>query len=170
MTDEPTWLAAIRPLLAGSHTPTGDVLDAGAELVVSDDPDGPPVFTAPLARMLRHDPAHPDVVWIRPVVGGYPVTRRGPGQPSYLFSLSVTRRRSLHVTHAQVLPTDDTGAAANKVVLQLANGQTAVIRPASGATLEELERWDTFALLVLDREDLVALEELREDSWHGAYA
>lgn len=171
MTDEPAWLRAIRSLVAGHHTPTGEVLDAGAELVVFDEPDGPPVFTAPLARMLRRETDQPDLIWIRPVIGGYPITRRKPGQPFYAFSLSAARRRSLRVTHAKVLPAEGgEGVQSASVALRLSSGQNALIRPASGATLEELERWDTFALLVLDREDLAALEELREDSWHGAYS
>ncbi|MFC6600482.1 hypothetical protein [Kitasatospora paranensis] len=157
------WTDQLTALLAGTHTTTGDPLDAGAQIVVTN-PDGTEAFRAALARHWREDEDDANLLWIRPVVGGGPSPDHEFG---YVFNLSLARRRALHWHTAGV---DGRG----RIVLRLAasgggEGQTARIEPASGAELEELERWDTFVDLLSPKEEQ-ALEELAEDSWSGRFA
>ncbi|MEV8099106.1 hypothetical protein [Kitasatospora sp. NPDC085879] len=158
-----TWTNQLTALLEGAHTATGDPLDAGAQIVVTN-PDGTEAFRAALARHWRQDEDDANLLWIRPVVGGGPSPDPEFG---YVFNLSLARRRALHWHTADV---DDRG----RVVLRLAasgggKGQTARIEPASGAELEELARWDTFVDLLSPQEEH-ALAELAEDSWSGRFA
>lgn len=148
------WRQRFSDLIAGNHSPTGDPVDAGARLVVSD-PDGTEVFRAALARHHRFEDDGDQVVWIRPLVGGQDT---GSG---YLFNLSLTRRRSLPVVRADLV--------ADGVEIDLASGQKARIEPADGPELQELIRWDDFTNRLTPEED-TALERLDADSWHGRYA
>ncbi|MEV5043437.1 hypothetical protein AB0N20_01760 [Streptomyces griseoincarnatus] len=148
------WRQRFSDLIAGNHSPTGDPVDAGARLVVTD-PDGTEVFRAALARHHRFEDDGDQVVWIRPLVGGQDT---GSG---YLFNLSLTRRRSLPVVRAYLV--------ADGVEIDLASGQKARIEPADGPELEELIRWDDFTNRLTPEED-TALGRLDADSWHGRYA
>ncbi|MFD8732322.1 hypothetical protein [Streptomyces sp. NPDC059611] len=150
------WHQRFSDLLAGKHSPTGDPVDAGARLVVTD-PDGTEVFRAALARHHRFDGDGDgdQVIWIRPLVGGQDT---GSG---YLFNLGLARRRSLTVVHA--------GLVDDSVEIRLAGGQKARIEPADGLELEELTRWDDFANRLTPEED-AALGKLEADSWYGRYA
>lgn len=148
------WHQRFSNLLAGTHSSTGDPVDAGARLVVSD-PDGTEVFRAALARHHRFEDGNDHVVWIRPLIGGQEV---GNG---YLFNLSLTRRRSLSVVRATVV---DDG-----IEIDLTMGQTARIEPADGPELVQLARWDEFTNRLTPEED-AALGRLDADSWHGRYA
>jgi hypothetical protein len=51
----------------------------------------------------------------------------------------------------------------------LRGGQTASIQPATGAALDELRRWDDFALNILTAEEETALDRLDTDSWCGRF-
>ncbi|MFD8416575.1 hypothetical protein ACFV2Q_33340 [Streptomyces sp. NPDC059650] len=147
------WRRRFADLVAGNHSPTGDPVDAGARLVVSD-PDGTEVFRAALARHHRFE-GDDQVIWIRPLVGGQ---ETGNG---YLFNLNLARRRSLSVASADLV---DDG-----VEMALTTGQRARIEPAGGPELEQLTRWDDFTNRLTTEED-TALERLDADSWHGRYA
>lgn len=136
-------------LLAGGEAG----LYAGAELEVCH-PDGSRAFRAALARHHRVDP--PDLVWVRPVVGGYQPDAAEPGEPGYAFELDVARRRGLHVTAAW-----DHG---DELGMDLATGQTAVIRPAAADTLAELRRWDTWYYTSLDAATQRELDALAHDA------
>lgn len=153
-TTQQQWRQRFSDLIAGNHSPTGDPVDAGARLVVSD-PDGTEVFRAALARHHRFEDDGDQVVWIRPLVGGQDT---GSG---YLFNLSLTRRRALPVVRADLV--------ADGVEIDLASGQKARIEPADGPELEELIRWDDFTNRLTPEED-TALGRLDADSWHGRYA
>ena len=96
-TTQQQWRQRFSDLIAGNHSPTGDPVDAGARLVVTD-PDGTEVFRAALARHHRFEDDGDQVVWIRPLVGGQDT---GSG---YLFNLSLTRRRTLPVIRADLVP------------------------------------------------------------------
>ncbi|OEJ29078.1 hypothetical protein AS594_36395 [Streptomyces agglomeratus] len=146
------WRRRFSDLVAGNHSPTGDPVDAGARLVVSD-LDGTEVFRAALARHHRFE--DDQVLWIRPLVGGQDT---GGG---YLFNLGLARRRSLPVAHADLV---DDG-----VEIDLTTGQKARIEPADGPELEQLTRWDDFTNRLTPEED-AALRRLDADSWHGRYA
>ncbi|OLO26032.1 hypothetical protein RI578_40730 (plasmid) [Streptomyces sp. BB1-1-1] len=148
------WRQRLSDLVAGNHSPTGDPVDAGARLVVSD-PDGTEVFRAALARHHRYEDDGDQVIWIRPLVGGQDT---GSG---YLFNLGLARRRSLPVARADVV---DDG-----VEIDLTTGQKARIEPADGPELEQLTRWDDFTNRLSPEED-AALGRLDADSWHGRYA
>ncbi|MFE4516709.1 hypothetical protein ACFRMQ_21235 [Kitasatospora sp. NPDC056783] len=162
MTTTPAaWMSALTALLTGRHSTTGDRDDAGAQLVVTD-PDGSEVFRAPLARHSRIDPDHPNILWIRPIVGGSPTTERSL---PYTYNLNVARRRSLTWArmeasadgslHFHLRPLGDDEA-----------GQVARIEPADGDELEELSRWDTF-VSGLSAGDEAELDRLEADSWSG---
>lgn len=151
------WFDRLQELVAGAHTTTGDPLDAGAQLVVKD-PDGAEVFRAPLARHARRDEEFPDVVWVRPVLGGY----RDPDTGNVRFALSLARRRALDVAHAELIEP--------RIRLGLLSGQVATVEPAAGAQLDQLTSWDQFTLLELTGEELDDLADLRADSWYGRYA
>ncbi|MFF9458755.1 hypothetical protein [Streptomyces flaveolus] len=148
------WRRRFSDLVAGNHSPTGDPVDAGARLVVSD-PDGTEVFRAALARLHRFEDDDEQVIWIRPLVGGQDT------ESGYLFSLSLVRRRSLSVAHAHLVD--------NGVEIELTTGQKARIEPADGPELEQLARWDDFTNRLTPEED-AALGRLDADSWHGRYA
>ncbi|KOV54701.1 hypothetical protein ADL00_29625 [Streptomyces sp. AS58] len=148
------WRQRFSDLVAGNHSPTGDPVDAGARLVVSD-PDGTEVFRAALARHHRFEDDGEQVIWIRPLVGGQDA---GSG---YLFNLNVARRRALSVTRADLV---DDG-----VEMELTTGQKARIEPADGPELEQLTRWDDFTNRLSPEED-AALGRLDADSRHGRYA
>ena len=135
-------------LLSGGHAG----LDGGAELEVRHD-DGSPAFRAALARHHRTEP--PDLVWIRPVVGGHAPDRAEAGQPLYAFDLDLARRRGLHVTGVR-----SDGA---ELRLDLATGQTAVVRPAAPDTLAELQRWDTWYYTACDSATQRELDALDHD-------
>ena len=155
-------------LLAGRHTTTGDELDAGAQLLVTD-PDGREVFRAALARHHRIDPDDPHTLWIRPILGGGhasepsrdPASGRSAGR--YVFNLNVARRRALTFADVRTEPDGD-------VVFQLRNSQTARIQPVTGTELDELRRWDEFTLNVLTASEEASLEALDGDSWQGRFA
>ncbi|MFI1648106.1 hypothetical protein OG605_39480 (plasmid) [Streptomyces xanthophaeus] len=148
------WRRRFSDLVAGEHSPTGDPVDAGARLVVSD-PDGTEVFRAALARHHRFEDDDDQVVWIRPLVGGQDT---GGG---YQFNLGLVRRRSLSWTRACLV---DDG-----VEIDLTTGQKARIEPADGPELEQLTQWDDFTNRLSPDED-AALGRLDADSWHGRYA
>lgn len=149
------WRQRFADLVAGNHSPTGDPVDAGARLVVSD-PDGTEVFRAALARHHRFEDDGDQVIWIRPLVGG-----QDTGGSGYLFNLNLARRRSLSVASAAL--------ADDGVEMELTTGQKARIEPADGPELEQLTRWDDFTnRLTAEEED--ALGRLDADSWHGRYA
>jgi hypothetical protein len=149
----------IADLLEGRHGNAGDELDAGAQLVVTD-PDGAEALRAPLARHHMSDPDHPDMLWLRPVLGGTPSP-----DPSgwYVFNLSISRRRALAYSSASI---DENG----DVVLTLLSGQVATIQPAAGRELEELQRWDDFTLNILTAEEEADLDRLDADSWYGRFS
>ncbi|MFI6689282.1 hypothetical protein [Streptomyces sp. NPDC050485] len=148
------WRQRVVDLIAGDHSPTGDPVDAGARLIVSD-PDGTEVFRAALARHHRFEDGDDQVLWIRPLVGG------ADTESGYLFDLNVARRRSLSYLRA--------GLVDDGVEIDLSSGQRARIEPADGPELEELTRWDDFTNRLTPDED-AALGRLDADSWHGRYA
>ncbi|TGB15481.1 hypothetical protein [Streptomyces sp. MZ04] len=153
MTSDNQWRQRFTDLLAGTHSTTGDPVDAGARLVVLD-PDGSEAFRAALAR--HHRFVDDDqIVWIRPLIGGQDTT------DGYLFDLGVTRRRSLHWATARLVD--------EAVEIDLVNGQRARIEPADGADLTELSRWDDFTNRLTPDED-AELRRLEADSWQGRYA
>jgi hypothetical protein len=145
-------------LLNGRHAPTDDELEAGAQLVVTE-PDGTEVFRAPLARHHMFDPEDPSVLWLRPVLGG---ARCPEPDGSYIFNLSLSRRRGLTYSSARI---DESG----DVVLALHSRQIATIQPAAGIELEELQRWDDFTLNILTAEEETDLDRLDTDSWYGRF-
>ena len=149
----PDWEARLAELLAGNGE-----LGGGAEIEVRD-ADGGMALLAPLARHYR---VEGDVVWIRPVVGGY-VPRGEPGLPPYAFHLNEARPRALAVDGLVEV-------GERKLVFRTAGAQLVHIRPAGPATLAELERWDTFCVVVLSAEDEAALDRLWGDSWWGEWA
>lgn len=154
MTRQP-WEQRLADLLAGRHTATGDELDAGAQMVVTD-PDGTEAFRAALARHHRFEGS--SLLWVRPVLGGAVAAEFGG---AYVFNLSVNRRRGLLCTRARLYDGD--------VVLTLASGQTARIQPARGRPLEELRRWDDFTLTILTAAEEAELARLDTDSWYGRF-
>lgn len=150
----------ITALLEGRHNGDGtDELDNGAMLVIAEH-DGTEIIRAPLARHHRIEPEDPHVLWIRPVLGGYPSAAPGG---EYVFNLSISRRRAITWTDAAVEENGD-------VILTLEGGQTATIQPAAGAELEELRRWDDFTLNILTTEEERDLDLLQADSWHGRFS
>ncbi|WP_331729343.1 hypothetical protein OG592_43725 (plasmid) [Streptomyces avidinii] len=151
---EQQWRQRFSELVAGNHSPTGDPVDAGARLIVSD-PDGTEVFRAALARHHRFEDGDEQLLWIRPLVGGEDT---GDG---YLFNLNVARRRSL--TCARGALVDD------GVEIELTSGQRARIEPADGPELHQLIHWDDFTNRLTPEED-AELQRLDADSWHGRYA
>jgi hypothetical protein len=155
-TTENAWLSRLQDLLEGHHTSTGDELDAGALLLVTD-PDGTEAFRAPLARHCRLDDEDHYTIWVRPILGGY---QEDDGTAA--FNLSLARRRALD--YATVALEGD------EVVFQLRSGQTARIKPAADVELVELRRWDSFTFMTLTPEEVETIDELAEDSWHGRFA
>ncbi|MCG7524019.1 hypothetical protein MHW47_06125 [Streptomyces sp. OfavH-34-F] len=151
-----TWQDRLAELIAGDHSYTGDPVDAGAQLRVVDE-EGNEVFLQALARQHRVDEDDPQLIWIRPLVGGAESAGLG-----YVFNLSTARRRGLGWTEAHLEENGD-------VVLRLQSGETAVVQPAGGERLVELQRWDRFTDR-LTREEEVQLDALDSDSWHGQFS
>ncbi|MFE9428980.1 hypothetical protein ACFYNO_39225 [Kitasatospora sp. NPDC006697] len=151
-----TWQTRLADLIAGRHSSSGDPVDAGAQLRVFDD-EGTEVFLQALARHHRVDEDDPQLIWIRPLVGGAESAELG-----YLFNLSATRRRGLSWTQARLEENGD-------VVLLLRSGETAIVQPAEGDLLAELQRWDRFTDR-LTREEEAQLDALDSDSWHGQFS
>lgn len=133
---EPAWLQRLRQLA-----------DDGAELHVLD-PDGHEVVWA-IARHVRPEPDEP-VIWVRPITGP-PAGQR--------FSHDHARRRG--ITYADQPTVTGTG----DVTMATPAGQRITVRPAAGQRAARLEQWDTFTQVVLDADDELELEQLREDSW-----
>ena len=154
MTEDTEWRSHLEFLLAG----TGAELDSGAELEVSDR-GGEVVFLAPLARHWRVD--ENGTLWLRPVVGGY---RPDPGQgmPPYAFSLNAARPRGLDPVSVR--------REGLELILELDSGEVARVRPAGPQTLPELQRWDSFYLLVLTGPEEADLDALWGDSYLGDWA
>lgn len=150
------WQTRFADLLAGNHSSTGDPVDAGAQLVVTE-PGGTEVFRQALARHFRAEPAPEQAIWIRPLVGGQPSPDLG-----FLFNLNQVRRHALEWTEVHL---EDNG----DVIMQLRSGETARIQPAEGEALTKLERWDEF-LNRLTRREEQQLAALEEDSWHGQFS
>ena len=150
-----TWQDRLAELIAGNHSDSGDPVDAGAQLRVFDE-EGNEVFLQALARHHRVDEDDPQLIWIRPLVGG---AESGLG---YVFNLSAARRRGLGWTRARLEESED-------VVLLLQSGETAVVQPADGERLVELQRWDRFTDR-LTREEEAPLDALDSDSWHGQFS
>lgn len=133
-------------------------LERGAEIEVRD-PDGTVAFLAPLARHHRLDPDD-DVLWLRPVVGGY--VPSGGGTPPYAFHLNEARARAIS--------TRDVSMHGDEIVFVTGTGQVAHLRPAGPETRAELDRWDDFVYLVLSAEEEAALDEVWGDSYYGEWA
>ncbi|MFZ3494548.1 hypothetical protein ACODT5_15215 [Streptomyces sp. 5.8] len=150
-----TWQTRFADLIAGNHSETGDPVDAGAQLRIIHD-EGYEVFLQALARhhRMEHDE---QLIWIRPLVGGGESAELG-----YVFNLSAARRRGLNWTQAHLEENGD-------VALLLESGETAIIQPAEGEQLAELERWDHFTDR-LTREEEAQLDALDADSWHGQFS
>lgn len=157
MNGGPGWRERLDQLVDGGHSGTGDPLDAGARLVVTD-PDGTERFRAALARHTRDDLDQPGLTWVRPVTGRYPDP--DTGEPR--FALALARRRGLDVIHGALVDDD-------RVRLTLRNGQTAHVEPASGAELDDLTAWDQFTLDRLTAGELAELDALDADGWYGRY-
>lgn len=152
----PQFLDRLAVLLAGEHAASGDPVDAGAQLVVTD-PDGTEVFRQGLARHHRTNAENENLIWIRPLVGGSQAPDLG-----WVFNLNVARRRALQWETAVV---DEGG----DVVLHLVSGQVARVQPAEGEELAAVEHWDQFVdRLTADEE--AALGHLDADSWHGRFS
>ena len=154
MTKAAEWRSHLEFLLAGA----GAELEGGAELEVSDR-SGEVVFLAPLARHFRVDET--GTLWVRPVVGGYR-PEPGQGMPPYAFSLNAARRRGLDPVSVR--------REGLELVLELYSGEVARIRPAVPETLPELQRWDSFYLLVLTADEEADLDALWGDSYLGDWA
>lgn len=134
-------------------------LAGGAELEVRDG-DGAVAFLAPLARHYRLE--EPDLVWVRPVVGGYAPERSEPGVATYAFHLDRARARALSVSQLEIQGLE--------LVAPQPSGQVARLRPAGPSTRPELERWDSFVYTVLSADDEAALDRVWGDGWWGEWA
>jgi hypothetical protein len=150
------WQTRFTDLLAGNHSTTGDPVDAGAQLVVTE-PGGTEVFRRALARHFRAEPDPAQVIWIRPLVGGQDSPELG-----HVFNLNQARRHALTWTEAHIGDNGD-------VIMQLRSGETARIQPAEGEELARLERWDHF-LDRLTRDEERQLAALDADSWYGQFS
>lgn len=149
------WQTRFADLIAGNHSDTGDPVDAGAQLRIVDD-EGNEVFLQALARHHRFD-RDEQLIWIRPLVGGGESAELG-----YVFNLSAARRRGLNWAQARLEENED-------VALVLESGETAIVQPAQGEQLAELQRWDEFTDR-LTREEEAQLDDLDADSWHGQFS
>ena len=149
------WQSRFNSLLAGDHADTGDPVDAGAQLVVTD--DGAEVFRQGLARHRRTDEDDPNLIWVRPLVGGAETADLG-----YVFNLNIARRRALRWENGALEKNGD-------VVLHLATGEVARIQPADGEQLADVQRWDRFTDRLTSEEE-AALDRLDADSWHGQFS
>ncbi|MGH8880846.1 MAG: hypothetical protein ACRD0P_26420 [Stackebrandtia sp.] len=152
----PEWTTKLNDLLAGHHTDTGDPLDAGAELLITE-PDGTGSYRAALARHHRREPDPPAVLWLRPIHGA----DTDPATGRAVYNLNIARRRGITYTSIEI--------DGDSIRFRLPSGQTACIRPATGDTLVELKRWDEFTYLTLTAEEETALDALDADSWHGRF-
>lgn len=149
MSGEAAWLTILNDLLTGRATAgAGDSLP-GAELRVLDD-TGSEVFTAALARHWRQDPEDPNVVWVRPI--GAP--SQDPETNLPLFDTDIYRRRALDVQDA--VPAD------LRVTLKLATRQVAIIQPARGHHLANLQHWDSW-MTTLSAAAVAELDNLDHD-------
>jgi hypothetical protein len=149
----PAWERRLGELLG-----PGQDLESGAELEVRD-PSGEVVFLTPLAR---HHRVTEDVVWVRPVVGGYR-PERGAGAPPYAFSLNEARARALG-------PLEKMTVVGEELVIITGAGQEARIRQAGPESMAELERWDAFFYNVLSVQEQLELDEVAGDSYWGEWA
>jgi hypothetical protein len=154
VTEAAEWRSYLEFLLTGA----GAELEGGAELEVSN-PSGEVVFLAPLARHCRVD--ENGTLWLRPVVGGYR-PEPGQGMPPYAFSLNAARPRGLDPVSIR--------QEGLELVLELDSGEVARIRPAGPDTFPELQRWDSFYLLVLTAQEEADLDALWGDSYLGDWA
>ena len=152
----PSWEDRLRDLVTGGSRG----LEGGAELEVRDHA-GTVVFLAPLARHYRLE-EDLDVVWVRPIVGGYLPDQSERGVPGYAFSLNEARARALATAEVHV--------EADGVVFVLPSEQVARIRPAGPETRPELERWDSFVYGWLSADEEGELERVWGDSWQGRWA
>lgn len=129
---------------AGAQRDANDDLPGGAELAVFDPDDGQRVFRAPLARHHRVDDDLLDgeqvAVWVRPVL-----------------ALDDARCRALQPQWA--------ARDGDELALELSSGQHARIRPAHGATLALLQRWDAFLALEVSADTERLIDELAIDSF-----
>jgi hypothetical protein len=150
-----TWQTRFAELVAGDHAASGDPVDAGAQLLVLAD-DGTEVFLRALARHYRIERAQ-HVIWVRPLVGGFEHVDLG-----YVFNLGVARRRPLNWTKGALKDNGD-------VVLHLRSGEVALVQPAVGPQLDELQRWDRFTDR-LTRVEEAELDRLASDSWGGRFS
>jgi hypothetical protein len=82
--------------------------------------------------------------------------------PPYAFSLNAARPRGLDQVSAR--------REGLELVLELDSGEVARIRPAGPETLPELQRWDTFYLLVQTAQEEAELDALWGDSYLGDWA
>ena len=151
--DHPDWLNRLAELLAGAHTTTGDPLDAGAQITLTD-PDGQHQTLA-LARhhRLEQDAGQPDVLWLRPITGRQPAAA---GMPP-TCNLDVARRRGFTADQARL--------DGDRIVLDLTDGATAHIEPAEGQAMTDLADWDTFYYTALDEATRQELVDLYADSF-----
>jgi hypothetical protein len=125
-------------------------LDGGAELEVFD-AAGQSVLLAPLARHVTLDDDR--IIWIRPILGAYRLG--GKDAPRYIFDLNVTRRRAMDALKIW--------REGEEIGFLLRSGELARVRPVSGGTRPDLERWDCFFYNVLDADEQLTIESLRHD-------
>ncbi|GAA1095407.1 hypothetical protein [Nocardiopsis metallicus] len=152
----PEWQRIVEGLLSGSHSPTGDDADAGAQLVVTD-PGGQVVFRAALARHCRLDQDEENLLWIRPIAPG----SDDPSSGVRVYNLELCRRRALTWEKVE--------SAGEAVIFTLQNGQVARVEPAQNKELEELQAWDAF-ILGLSADEEQELDSLDSDSWCGRHS
>ncbi|MEU1812991.1 hypothetical protein [Micromonospora aurantiaca (nom. illeg.)] len=131
------------------------VVDHGATLDLTS-ADGTVIAHTVLARHWRLDAHDPRCLWIRPIAPGY---REESG--AVVYSLSRCRRRGLQFTAVE--------HTTQELSLSLDGGLRAHIRPAAGADVDEIERWDTFVLTRLTGQEEQALDALDADSWAGRF-
>jgi hypothetical protein len=150
------WHKAMEGLLSGSHSSTGDELDAGAQLVVAD-PDGREAFRAALARHFRLDPDEENLLWVRPIAPG----SEDPSLGMRVYNLDRCRRRALAWTKVEL--------SGEAIIFTLQGGQIASVEEARGEELEELKSWDSFVLGLSVGEEQ-ELDALDSDSWWGRHS
>lgn len=147
-------LQVLTDLLDGRHTSTGDPLDAGAELIVTES-SGAAVYTAALTRMHRLEPGHPPTLWLRPV------ELEVSSDPAASATPAAWRRRGLTFSDIRCHVAD---GPAQELVLTLWNGQVAHIRSAGPRQLSALAAWDELVYNRLPDFALAEMEQLEDDS------